>query len=364
MSSLKVSKKEAKAIEKALAYWSAEQIISPEVSQTLSRSYQISPFDWMRLARYSFWLAIASLLISISAALADEWLIELLQSVFAAPDSIKCIFLAALAGGFYFLGMRRKATSPTHIFSNEAILFLGVAATAGAIAYLGKILDTGTGHFSLLLLFASIVYGLLGIWFPSKLVWIFSLLSLGSWFGAETGYASGWGAYYLGMNYPLRFVLFGLVLLGVSSFVFSRLPVSEELLRPTRIMGLLYLFIALWIMSIFGNYGDSESWFRAKQIELFHWSLLFATAAIASIYHGLKYDDGMTRGFGITFLFINLYTRFFEYFWDDTHKALFFAILGLSFWYLGSKAEKIWRLESLQHSIKSNVSKNEIHENQ
>jgi len=48
------------------------------------------------------------------------------------------------------------------------------------------------------------------------------------------------------------------------------------------------------------------------------------------------------RGFGLTFLFINLYTRFFEYFWDSMHKALFFAVLALSFWYVGSRAERIW----------------------
>ena len=42
---------------------------------------------------------------------------------------------------------------------------------------------------------------------------------------------------------------------------------------------MLYLFIALWIMSIFGNYGDLHQWERMKQIELFHWSLLFGLAA-------------------------------------------------------------------------------------
>ena len=83
---------------------------------------------------------------------------------------------------------------------------------------------------------------------------------------------------------------------------------------------------------------------KVKQIELFHWSLLFGVAAVVSIYNGIKEDDGMTRGFGITFLFINLYTRFFEYFWDNTHKAIFFAILAVSFWYLGSRAEKICNL--------------------
>jgi hypothetical protein len=58
----------------------------------------------------------------------------------------------------------------------------------------------------------------------------------------------------------------------------------------------------------------------------------------------LKYDNGITKGFGLTFLFINLYTRFFELFWNSIHKAIFFALLGISFWYLGAKAEKIWNL--------------------
>jgi hypothetical protein len=57
----------------------------------------------------------------------------------------------------------------------------------------------------------------------------------------------------------------------------------------------------------------------------------------------------MTRGFGLTFIFINLYTRFFEYFWEGTHKAIFFAILALSFWYLGSRAEKIWHLNVVKN---------------
>ncbi|VAW69359.1 hypothetical protein MNBD_GAMMA10-1213, partial [hydrothermal vent metagenome] len=204
-------------------------------------------------------------------------------------------------------------------------------------------------HFSLLLLLASIIYAILGLWFPSKLVWIFALLSMGSWFGAETGYASGWGAYYLGMNYPMRFVLFGGVLIAASAFIFRYWEKRTDFLAPTRAIGLLYLFIALWIMSIFGNYGDPEIWAGVRQAGLFYWSLLFGAASIVSIYHGIKYDDAMTRGFGITFIFINLYTRFFEYFWDGTHKAIFFGLLAISFWYLGSRAEKIWHLSAIEY---------------
>ena len=346
---MQVSKKEGKVLDEAIRSWLETDAITESESQKLKTSYEVTSFDWKRVAKYSFWLAISCIVISISSALADRWLIELFKKLFNAPDSVKFLSFAVLSGGLYFLGVRRKAQQPNEVYSNEAIFFLGVAATAISIAFLGKVIDTGSGHVSLLLLLAAIVYALLGLWFPSKLVWLFSLLSLGSWFGAETGYASGWGAYYLGMNYPLRFVLFGLALLIFGSYAFNKWQTRSGFLRPTKAVGLLYLFIALWIMSIFGNYGDPDIWQRAKQIELFHWSILFAAAAIGAIYHGVKYDDGMTRGFGLTFIFINLYTRFFEYFWEGTHKAIFFALLALSFWYLGTKAEKIWQLSLVKN---------------
>jgi hypothetical protein len=265
------------------------------------------------------------------------------------PDSLRSLGLVLLAAGVFYFGLCRRRRKPNRVFSNEAIFFLGVLLCAASIAFLGKALDTGSGHFSLLFLLAAIVYGALGLALSSKLIWVFSILSLGSWFGTETGYVSGWGAYYLGMNYPLRFVLFGLVLTGVS-FGFGNIRRMAEFKHSTYVLGLLYLFIALWILSIFGNYGN-HAWFRARQIELLHWGLLFALAAIAAIAYGLKYDNYTSRAFGITFLFINLYTKYFEFFWDATHTAVFFLIIAASFWLIGSHAEKIWNLEFLKQNV-------------
>ena len=341
---MQVNKQQGRFLDSTIEQWQKSNLINEEQSLTLKQSYEVLPFDWQRLAKYAFWLAIVCIVISVSSALVDKWLMQLLEKLFNAPNSVKCVALSLLAVLLYGIGIHRKRRLPEKVYSNEAILFLGVAATATAILFLGKVIDTGSGHFSLLMLLAAVIYGLLGLWFPSKLVWLASLISLGSWFGAETGYVSGWGAYYLGMNYPLRFVLFGLVLIVVGKFLFSSWQAREAFLRPTRAMGLMYLFIALWILSIVGNYGDYDSWDAVKQIELLHWSLLFGIAALIAIYHGIQYEDEMTKGFGLTFIFINLYTRFFEFFWDGTHKALFFAILGVSFWLLGSKAERIWQL--------------------
>lgn len=50
-----------------------------------------------------------------------------------------------------------------------------------------------------------------------------------------------------------------------------------------------------------------------SQARLLPWGLLFAVAAGVCIFISLKTDDGMLRGFGLTFTAINLYTRFFEF---------------------------------------------------
>ena len=340
---MKVNKSQATSIRAAIKYWNTNGRIDDKMAASLENDIYVMSFDWKKLAKYSFWIALICIVISISSVLADRALLKLLESIFNAPYLVKSISLSILSGGLYWAGCKRRKKKPEKIFSNEAILFLGVVTTAMAVYQLGRAVDSGSGHFSILLLISSVIYGILGIYLKSNLIWLFSLISFGSWMGAETGYMSGWGSYYLGMNYPLRFVLFGGVLIS-SAFTFENNEKFGYFFRSTLAMGLLYLFVSLWIMSIFGNYGEIDLWYKVRQIELFHWSLLFGLVSGGAIYHGLKYDNGMTKGFGITFLFINLYTRFFEFFWDSTHKAIFFAILAISFWLLGSKAEKIWHL--------------------
>ncbi|HKE61386.1 MAG TPA: hypothetical protein VKB33_02890 [Nitrospira sp.] len=340
---MKLPRKQATVVRDAIERWRLDGVIPEAQAATLAASIEVQYFDWRKLAKYSFWIALFSIVTSVSAALSDQALQDLLEALFEAPAILKCIALSVIAAGLYRWGVVRRRQAPDKVYRNEAILFLAVLVTAGAISQLGMALDTGSGHYSLLLLFSFLVYAALGILLESNLIWVFALASLGGWMGTETGYMSGWGAYYLGMNYPLRFVLFGALLTG-GALALEHHPIAQRFYRSTLVMGLLYLFIALWIMSIFGNYGDMNSWERVKQIELFHWSILFAAVAAWAVYHGLRHDNDITKGFGLTFLGINLYTRFFELFWDNLHKAVFFALLGASFWYIGSKAETIWNL--------------------
>lgn len=346
---MKLNKKQGLFLKHTIDHWQQQGIITPEVANDLNSSFSIRSFDWERLAKYSFWISMICAVIAIAAITLDEFLMNLIEKIFVDSKLIPCLIFAIVAATFYLFAYHRRKSKPLHQFSNEAIIFGGVLSTAVAVAYFGQAIDTGSGHFSLLFLLSTIIYAALAFWFPSRLIWVFSLLSLGSWFGAETGYMSGWGAYYLGMNYPLRFVLFGGALIGLS-LLFKRHARFSDFAHSTYVMGLLYLFIALWILSIFGNYGDMNSWYNVKQYELLHWGILFAFVAIIAIVYGLKHDDATSRGFGITFLFLNLYTKYFEFFWNGMHKAIFFILLAVSFWWIGRHAEKLWNLEFLSSS--------------
>ena len=217
------NKSQGKFLHGVIVQWADNKTITPEIAEDLRQSFSIRSFDWKNLAKYSFWVALICLIIAIVSAFNDVDFLIFLRKFFDMTYIMRCVVLAICAALVFCFGLLRRRKKPTKIFSNEAIFFLGVLFCAGSILCLGAALSTGSNHFSLLLLLASVVYGILGLALSSKLIWVFSILSLASWYGAETGYISGWGAYYLGMNYPLRFVLFGVILIA-GSFGLEVLP--------------------------------------------------------------------------------------------------------------------------------------------
>ena len=343
---IEISKRRYDAVTEMIDVWEREGVVDAETASRLRGSVSPIPFDfpfdWLRATRWLLILALCCFAVGIAALLQTEWIVALIRRIFGSAPAVKSVFFAALAAVFYAAAYRRRLRRPERVFTNEALLMLGVLSTASSIAWLGVALGSGSRHFSLLLALAAAVYAVIAVAMNSALVWIFSLFSLGSWLGAETGYISGWGAYWLGMNYPARFVLYGGALAAASHFM-ERVPRFSGFQRPTLSVGLLFLFVSLWMMSIFGNNGLVDgSWRQTGRTELFLWCAAFAAAAGVSLWLGIKRDDMMLRGYGAVFLAINVYTRFFENFWNAMNKGLFFLILGASLWFLGSKAERIW----------------------
>lgn len=339
---MKVSKKERRIIGNALDEWQSQGVLTQEEHDKLTSTFEVSAFDWTQIARYSFTIAVTCVVLATLSFVFDEWLIELFKSIFTAPELAKSLFFLAGAVGFYVFGIRRKKLYPSKVLANEALFVLGMISTALSIFFLGKVIETE--NLAPLILLASAIYGLIGLWLPSQTVWIFALMTLGAWFGFHSYQVQSDG-YYLGMNYPLRFALFGGLLLVASLYVLPRIKAAMEFESVTKFVGLLYFFFSLWLLSIFGNHADFSIWLDIEQISILYWSVLLLVVSLAALYLGLKHHDDMTKGVALVFIFLNLYSRFFEYLWEGMHKALFFAILAVSFWLLGTKAEKIYQLK-------------------
>ncbi|MGK6350500.1 DUF2157 domain-containing protein [Parapedobacter sp. DT-150] len=339
---LDISRQEKETLDEAIQYWQEQDLIDEQLAKQLSASYEAKGFDWKRLAQYAFWIALSCVVLAFLSLFADQMVLQWIERLYDTPDTVICIFCLVSAIGFYAWGFRNKRKYPDKAFSNEALMALGVFATATFIGYLGKIIDKGSGHFSLLFLASVAIYGVLSVKLSSKLIWVFTLISFGVWFATETAYHSNWGFRFWGMNYPLRFTLFGALLTAFAIFWQPRIKPLMPFRQISYIVGLTYLMVALWLLSIFGNYSDMDKWSQVRQWHIFYWGVLSTAVSLGLAWYGLKRQDNIAREFGIVFLVINIYTRFFEYLWDNVNRAVFFLLLAVSFWYIGRWAERIW----------------------
>lgn len=333
---MKVSKREFRVLRKALVSWSQENLLTEQQRQQLQESMEVKQFDWQRLARYSFWLAVSCMLIAVILVLLDKALLDLIIKLFNASLLVKSTFFLILSLILFSWGVKVRRHSPKRVFSYDTLFFLGMVGIASSIYFLAAYLDTGSGHYPPLILLAAFIYLILGWGLVSGLVWISGLLTLA--FGAvlETGYQSDSAFHFMGMNYSLRFLLVGTLFLLLS---YGLKTVRPVFFKNTETLALLLSFISLWLLSINGNASD---WNFPGHGKVMPWVFGFAFVALAGMFLGKRLNDDLMRGFGLIFLLINLYTRFFEYVWDKIHGGLFFAILAASFWLISRYAEKLW----------------------
>ncbi len=345
---MKVNKKEKTLLKKALKNWEENQLLSQGKASELEGSLIEKPFNWQALAYYSFIFAIISLLIAVVSIFADKALLDLIDSLISTSYLTKSFTFLILAGLAFWLDWRYEQANSKKKYSKEVFSFFGcvlLAISVGFLSYLfGMEERPGILIFSL-----SFIYFTIAIVRKKELVWLFGLMALMLGYGAVTYNLSKDNELFVGMNFPMRFTLLGLFILG-ANFLLKKSERLSKFKEPTYFSGLILFFTALWILSISGNYSSYEKWLEVRQYQLWLYSILLLAASISAIIIGIKKEDILLKNMGISFIFLNLYTRYFEYFWDSLHKALFFAIIAVSFYLVGKKAEKIWDRGEVEES--------------
>jgi hypothetical protein len=338
---MKLDKKEASTIDNALRFWEESHKISPELAKELRNSYEVRSSNVDTIAWYAFISAVSCGLLAFGALVLDEKWIELLRKKWEFSEATVGIGFTLLAGVFVYLARRRKLKYPTSQISNESYTITIALSVAVAIAYWTRSLGLFNGHYAQPLLIATLVYGIIAAFLPSQLLWASMLLALVGGWAVQTYQWSGGSFRFAGMNYPLSITLLGVVIWG-ASWVVDKIKWLSSFERVTYTFGLVVFLFAAWMLSIFGNYDDFSRWSAIKQGTLWYWSVGFTLVLGALTAYAFQSKNDLLRDVCLVFFLANIYTRYFEYFWDRTNKGIFFAVLALSFWLVGRKAEQ-WR---------------------
>lgn len=332
---MELEKKEKQLLDSTIAQWEQQQLLTNEKANELRGSYTLKK-PGIQVAQYFFVIAIACTLLAFGAIFIDDKLLEQIKKYFDIGNLVIAISCSLIALAWFIYMQKKRRT--LHSMAYEVYMVLGGLVTVCAIVYYCKDIGEGPKYTGLLAAIAVVITSL-SVFFRSKALWLAGILALMGFYGTYTEWQQGTSNLFLGMNYPMRFTAFGLLVIGFA-FLQTKISAVKFSQRQTYVLGLLIFFTGLWGVSVFGNYGHYDEWLNVRQVQVIGYSVVLAIVSVAALLLGIKYEDDITRDFGIIFILLNLYSRYFEFFWNTTNKGIFFGILALSFALVGWQIEK------------------------
>ncbi|MDS4026627.1 MAG: hypothetical protein RKO25_06545 [Candidatus Contendobacter sp.] len=310
-----------------------EGVLNPAIHQKLRERYPTEGWDWRSLGR---WFLIFGA-VSVMAGL-----VILGRTLFAFTLTKLAVLLGVATLASFGGGQWLKHTRPLLVWTGLSVELLGGLLLIGLTFTLGAIYSTGSGNWpALLLLDLALLIGL-SYALRNGLLLVLSAVVFFSWFGGFTGYASGWGAYWFGMNYPLRFLIAAIAMIAVAVIhqqsEVGPLARYRGFCKVWLSAGLFFAEMALWLLSLFGNFDLARDWwYHASAAELVLFNALWAGLNTALVWLGARWAMRMLTGYGVTFLVIQIYTLFFAHLAAHLGVLLSLLIAGggalaLTFW--------------------------------
>ncbi len=311
------------------------QILTQQQAATLKERYPTTAWDFLALVRAFSVLGVLTAVAGLVILVKDHmnwWLVS------EVALTVACV--ATLGLGDW---LKRRRALPA---LGEVLQLAGAIALQGLTVVLAIHYATGSKNWPGLAGLDALLLFLLAYLLANRLVLWYACANFFFYFGAKTGYVSGWGMYYLGMTYPVRFLAIGaatLVLAWLHGLVIRGRWTTFS--RVYAHFGLLVINLALWFLALFGYYESMDIRWSDTTGERLFFSLLWAAVAGASLYAGAKLGVRFLRGYGLTFLMINVYTFYCQFIVANTGPAWFLHLLliGGSLIWLGFHLERAHR---------------------
>lgn len=242
-------------------------------------------------------------------------------AMMAESALLAALLLGGVGVGLWWFGAR-LATDPRqlHPFTGAALVTASLAAVFGAFVLLHIALggEPEGQAIPTIMLLTGVLAALMAYRYHLRWPLLLALLLFFHGLGAWHAYG-GHGAYFAHIQDERLMALAALAAVALGLW-HERWLETGPLRRCAGfgglylIFGLLYLNLSLWFLTLFG-----------KPLA---WVLVFTAVGIGQIVIGARLRDARFTGFGIVFLAIDLYTRFFEHFWDQLSAGAFFLVAG------------------------------------
>lgn len=181
--------------------------------------------------------------------------------------------------------------------------------------------------------FVAVVF-FLGIAYKKKdqIALLFSMGFLSHAVGMITGYFHA--CYYLSVSMPITQLGVGVVLILVGTIHVLKTQGDEDSCdhvfgRTYEAVGLLFVFLSLWIMSLWGFMEKENYWTDPHAVELWISNIAFIGSSLGVMYYGAMKEDKLYYKYGITFFIIGTYTIFFSHLWETVGAAFGSLLLGV-----------------------------------
>lgn len=305
-----------------LAVWQADGLVSPEAADVLRARFDVAGFGLAQAAKY---------LGVVGALLAGFGLLGAIGAMTGSAGA-GAFLLLLVAAGLLAWGVR-MSLDPLGRYpqSSKAVLAVGLFALAGAGAAAAGAAGGEAGAILLVTGLVAIPTALgLAYRFENGFLLVVGLLGFFHWVGAWHEMV-GRSAYAFDVQDPRAMAVVATLAAGVGVLHRrGRLPGGAGFGTAWLSVSLVYLNLSLLILSV-----DSDS--------ALGWILVLAAAGVAQVVLGAVEKSAVMIGFGVTSLAVNLFTRYFEHFWDRVGKGLFFLLGGAALFALGAGCERLAR---------------------
>lgn len=265
-------------------------------------------------------------------------------ALWAQSAAVATLLLGGVSAGLWYGGVR-LATDPRRLYpyTGAVLVTASLAAVFGVLVLLVHAVNGAPeGRTVAALLLLTGAFGVFTAYryhlrWPLLLALLLIFHALGAWH-----HYGGHGAYFAAIHNPQLMALIALIVTGWGVWHERHLELGP--LRRCLGFGGLYLIFGLLYLNL-------SLWFLTLPNGPLVWVLTFTAAAIAQIIVGARLHDARFTGFGIVFLAINLYTRYFEHFWDRLSLGLFFLLGGALALALGYAGER-WSQRTLVEPLR------------